>query len=97
MNINDITIGDLLVLIAGVTTVIGFVAKIKTPVDSFNSRIVKIEQHVDADNERLRELENDTKMLLKATRVLIAHSVTNNETGELKKVQAEIDNYLINK
>ena len=97
MNFDNITIGDVLVILAGLTTIIGFVTKIKTPVDNFNNRIVKIEQHVDSDNERLKSLEEDTKLLLKATRTLISHSVTNNNTGELKKVQTEIDEYLINK
>lgn len=97
MNFNDITVGDLLVLIAGITTVVGFIAKIKSPVDNFSTRITKIEQRQAEDDERLKALEDDTKLILKATRVLIAHSVTNNETGELRKVQAEIDEYLINK
>lgn len=97
MSFNNITIGDILVIIAGVTTIIGFVSKVKTPVDSFNARLTKVEQHQANDNEKLKELENDTKLLLKATRTLISHSVTNNSTGELKKVQAEIDEYLINK
>lgn len=97
MNFNNITIGDILVIIAGITTIIGFISKVKTPVDSFNARITKIEQRQAKDDERLKALEDDTKLILKATRVLIAHSVTNNETGELRKVQAEIDEYLINK
>lgn len=97
MNFNNITIGDILVIIAGLTTIIGFISKVKTPVDSFNTRITKIEQRQAKDDERLKSLEDDTKLILKATRVLIAHSVTNNETGELRKVQAEIDEYLINK
>lgn len=97
MNFNNITVGDLIVLIAGITTIVGFVAKIKTPVDNFNARIAKIEERQKNDDERLKSLEEDTKLILKATRVLIAHSVTNNETGELRRVQAEIDEYLINK
>lgn len=97
MNFNNITIGDILVIIAGLTTIVGFISKVKTPVDSFNTRITKIEQRQAIDDERLKALEDDTKLILKATRVLIAHSVTNNETGELRKVQAEIDEYLINK
>ncbi len=97
MNFNNITVGDILVIIAGLTTIIGFISKVKTPVDSFNARITKIEQRQAIDDERLKSLEDDTKLILKATRVLIAHSVTNNETGELRKVQAEIDEYLINK
>lgn len=97
MNFNNITIGDVLVIIAGITTIVGFITKITSPYQELKSRIQKIEEHQDNDNERLKALEDDTRMILKATRVLVAHSVTNNNTGELKRVQEEIDNYLINK
>lgn len=97
MNFNDITLGDLLVLIAGLTTIIGFITKVMSPYTDLRKRIEKVEEHQANDNERLKALEEDTRMILKATRVLVAHSVTNNNTGELKKVQAEMDDYLINK
>ena len=97
MNFNDITMGNILVLIAGVTTLIGFITKITSPYTDLKNRIEKVEEHQDTDNKRLKALEDDTRLILKATRVLVAHSVSNNNTGELKKVQSEIDNYLINK
>lgn len=97
MNFNDITIGDILVLIAGLTTLIGFITKVTSPYTELKSRLEKVEEHQNNDNERLKALEDDTRMILKATRVLVAHSVSNNNTGELKRIQEEIDNYLINK
>lgn len=97
MNMNDITIGDLLVIIAGLTTIIGFITKVMSPYTDLRKRIEKVEEHQANDLERLKTMENDMRMMLKATRVLVAHSVTNNNTGELKKVQAEMDDYLINK
>lgn len=97
MNFNDITMGNIVVLIAGLTTLIGFITKITSPYTDLKNRIEKVEEHQDTDNKRLKALEDDTRLILKATRVLVAHSVSNNNTGELKKVQSEIDNYLINK
>lgn len=97
MNMNDITIGDLLVIIAGLTTIIGFITKVMSPYTDLRKRIEKVEEHQANDLERLKTMENDMRMMLKATRVLVAHSVTNNNTGELKKVQAEMDDYLVNK
>lgn len=97
MNFNEITISDILVIIAGITTIVGFITKVTSPYTDLKNRITKIEQHQDADNQRLKALEDDTRLILKATRVLVAHSVTNNNTGELKRVQEEIDTYLINK
>ena len=97
MNFNDITIGDILIIIAGITTILGFITKVTSPYQELRNRIQKVEEHQANDNERLKALEEDTRMILKATRVLVAHSVTNNNTGELRRVQEEIDNYLINK
>lgn len=97
MNFNNITVGDILVVAAGITTLIGFFTKVTSPYTELRNRIQKVEEHQANDNERLKALEEDTRMILKATRVLVAHSVTNNNTGELKKVQAEMDDYLINK
>ncbi len=97
MDFNSITLSEILVMIAGVTTIIGFITKVTSPWSELKKRIEKVEEHQNNDNTRLKMLEDDTKMILKATRVLVAHSVTNNNTGELKRVQAEIDDYLINK
>lgn len=97
MNFNDITIGDILIIIAGITTILGFITKVTSPYQELKNRMQKVEEHQANDNERLKALEEDTRMILKATRVLVAHSVTNNNTGELRRVQEEIDNYLINK
>ena len=97
MNFNSLTIGEIVVIIAGITTIAGFVTKITSPWNELKTRIEKIENHQANDNERLKAMEEDTRLILKATRTLVLHSVTNNSTGELKKIQEEIDNYLINK
>ena len=67
------------------------------PIKTFEDRVKSLEDHQDNDNKRLKQLEEDTRMILRATRVLVAHSATNNEKGELKKIQNDIDEYLINK
>lgn len=97
MNLENITIADILVLIAGVTTIVGFISKLTSPYSELKTRITKIEQHQDSDNIRLKQVENDTKMILKATRVLVEHSYTNNATGKLEKIKLDLDDYLINK
>ena len=97
MNFNDITIGQLLVLIAAITAIATFISKVTTPVKTFEKRVSDLEQHLDNDNKRLKLLEQDTRLILKATRVLVMHSVSSNNTGELKEIQEEIDDYLISK
>lgn len=97
MNFNDITIGQLLVLIAAITAIATFIGKVSTPVKTFEKRVSDLEQHLDNDNKRLKLLEQDTRLILKATRVLVLHGISSNNTGELKEIQEEIDDYLISK
>ena len=97
MNFNDITIGQLLVLIAAITAIATFISKVTTPVKTFEKRVSDLEQHLDNDNKRLKLLEQDTRLILKATRVLVLHGISSNNTGELKEIQEEIDDYLISK
>ena len=97
MDFNTITIGQVLVLIAGITAIASFISRVASPFNDLKQRVGKVEEHQNSDLERLKALEDDTKMILKATRTLINHSITNNSTGELKRIQNEIDEYLINK
>lgn len=97
MNFNEITIGELLVVIAGITAIVSFVTKMTSPFTELRNRMDKVEAHINNDNIRLKALEEDTKMILRATRVLVMHGASNNEKGELKKIQNELDEYLINK
>lgn len=97
MSFNELTISDLVVIIGSLMAIISFATRIASPITALNKRIEKIEEHQNADNERLKALEGDCRMILKATRVLVAHSVNGNSTGELKRIQNEMDEYLINK
>lgn len=97
MNFNEITLGQILEIGSVITAIVLLYKNATAPVKSFAKRVSDLEAHIDNDNKRLKALESDTKMILKATRVLVAHSVNGNSTGELKKVQTEIDDYLINK
>lgn len=97
MNLENITIGQVLEFGSVLTAIILLYQKAAKPVKTFDTRVRDLESHLDNDNRRLKVLEEDTKMILKATRVLVAHEVSHNESGELKKVQDEIDEYLINK
>ena len=97
MDINNITIGQIIEIGSVITALFLLYKNATQPVKSFAKRVSDLETHIDNDNKRLKALESDTKMILRATRVLVAHGASNNEKGELKKVQNEIDEYLINK
>ena len=94
---NDITIGQLVDWGQVIVTIVGIIVFAYNPIKKYNERLSKLEQSQKEDDKNIKALEQDLKMVLKGTKVLIAHSITNNETGELKKVQSELDDYLINK
>lgn len=97
MEFNEITMSMLLSWIGGVSVIVGFVAMVGKPFKKYDERLKTIEQYKQTDNERLNDLEKDTKLILRSVKVLVAHSVSGNSTGELKKIQNEIDEYLISK
>lgn len=97
MDIEEITLGNIIQIGSVITALILLYKNATKPVKTFTKRVEDLETHLDNDNKRLKILEEDIRMILKATRVLVMHSVSNNETGELKKIQEEIDEYLINK
>ena len=97
MNIENLTLGEVLQIGSVITALVLLYQKAAKPVKTFEKRVTDLETHLDNDNKRLKTLESDTKLILKATRVLVSHSMSGNDTGELKKIQDEIYNYLENK
>lgn len=97
IDIQEITLGQLVTAIGFIIILVGYINQALKPLKDFTKRIDQIEQHQDNDNKRLNKLEQETHLILKATRVLVSHSVDNNHTGDLKKMQDEIDDYLVNK
>ena len=45
----------------------------------------------------LREIQEDQKRTMRAVVLLLCHAETGNNTGEIKKGRAELEDYLINK
>lgn len=71
-------------------------------VDSATHPLRDINRKLDADKRRLEEheeqirnLKNDMKEIMLSQNVMLSHMVTNNNTGELKKRQDELNEYLI--
>lgn len=95
--IENITLGEIIGAFGVITSLVLIYQKVTGPIKSFTKRVDDLEKHADNDNKRLKTIEEDNKMMLRSIRVLIAHSVDNNHTGELKETQKEIDEYLINK
>lgn len=93
----QITLSEIVVGLGLIVALFGYVKTLTAPITEFKREVEAIKLHQDNDNKRLNTLEKDTRMILKATRTLVAHGVDSNHTGELKKMQDELDEYLINK
>lgn len=96
----QITVNTLLA-IAAVAVAFWSVRKIymeaKQPTKETEKRLKALEEHQDNDNERLKDLEEMTKLTLRAQLALIDSITANgdNKLDELHAVQKEIQNYLI--
>ena len=60
-------------------------------------RLEDVEEHLDNDNRRLKDLEEASRLNLRAQLVIIDHLTTGNHTDQLKGVKEDIQKYLINK
>lgn len=52
---------------------------------------------LDEHDRILREIQEDQKRTMRAVVLLLSHAETGNNTGEIKKGRAELEDYLINK
>lgn len=75
----------------------------KKPADKMDERIKHNEECLDRDNKRLKKLEEDINHISKATSVLmrgelaiLGHMADGNNTGEMAKMEKEIQDFLIN-
>lgn len=54
-------------------------------------------ERLDEHDRILREIREDQKRTMKAVALLLSHAETGNNTGEIKKGRAELEEYLINR
>lgn len=79
-------------------------ARAKEPEQEQNDRIKALEEDVkeikaklNKDNERLVKHETSEQVMMQAIKALLNHSINGNNTEEMEKAAAELDNYLIKK
>lgn len=96
-NLEQITLGELVTAAAFITLLVTYIKNALKPLNDFTKRIDDIEAHQDNDNKRLKQLEEETRLILKATLVLVKHGEDNNHTGELAQMEKNINEYLLNK
>ena len=74
----------------------------KKPSDDINARIDNHGKMLDNDNKRIKELEDQLNyisssigVLMRCDLVILGHLRTNNNTGQMSKMEAEIQEFLI--
>lgn len=77
---------------------------LRQPIEDLDNRVSKLEKKIDRDNDRLDSLEamakedaQAIKILLKSTKAMVEHFRTKNNSEGMASVEAEIDEFLINK
>lgn len=94
-------IAFIVALSGGIGAIVGWVISPIKKRDDQNKalelRVKKNEEHLDADNVRLNQLESDTKQILLSVDVLLQHSIDGNNTEALRQRKRELNSYLINR
>lgn len=103
----SITIGQVkdfaivLLALAGVVVLIGNVIKTfkdwRKPHDNLNEWKRNVDDKLDADNERLKSMEDGNKVICRGILALLSHEINGNSDDKLRASQTEITNYLIDR
>ena len=107
----DITFGQLaglaalvLVLVGAYNTVMGAVKNYReekkrkdAPVNTLEDTVKKHDERLAKDHERLNDLENSNRIILRALMAMLSHEINGNSDDKLKDSFDEIQKYLIQK
>ena len=101
----------LITISAAVAVIVSAVKKLKEPenvqnkklediskkIDSLEARLKIHEEYFNNDNRRISAIEEGNRVTQKALLALMSHAINGNDIDELKKAQASLKEYLINK
>ena len=107
----DITFGQLvglaalvLVLVGAYNTVMGAVKNYReekkrkdAPVNTLEDTVKKHDERLAKDHERLNDLEDSNRIILRALMAMLSHEINGNSDDKLKDSFDEIQKYLIQK
>ena len=99
---------SILALIVSIGSAAGYISKavksVKTPEQKQNERITtleermtKVESAVSQFKEKFTEIEENSRIQMKALLALLSHGIDGNNTAEMKKAHDEITDYLLRK
>ena len=77
---------------------------LKKPSEDTKTQFGLVNQKLDNDNKRIKELENQLKyisnavgVLMRCDLVILGHLRTNNNTGQMTKMEQEITDFLVDR
>lgn len=83
------------VLITSVWAVFKIIREINKPNDDLKRTVEQHSVALDNDNKRLKQLDDDNRMILQSLLVIVNHSIDNNGIDKLKEARTELQEYLI--
>lgn len=93
-----------LVLIGAYNTVMGAIKTHReeqrrkdAPVNNLEEQVKGHEEKLKRDNDRLKELEDGNRIMMRAMMALLSHDINGNSSEKLKQSLEEIQQYLIDK
>lgn len=93
-----------LILIGAYNTVMGAIKTHReeqrrkdAPVNNLEEQVKGHEEKLKRDNDRLKELEDGNRIMMRAMMALLSHDINGNSSEKLKQSLEEIQQYLIDK
>ena len=83
------------VLITSVWAVFKIIREINKPNDDLKRTVEQHSVALENDNKRLKQLDDDNRMILQSLLVIVNHSIDNNGIDKLKEARTELQEYLI--
>lgn len=66
-------------------------------ITGLESRMDKVERHLDSDNVRIKSIEEGNKVTQKALLALMSHALNDQDNDKLMEAKDELERYLINR
>lgn len=66
-------------------------------ITGLESRMDKVEHHLDSDNTRIKSIEEGNKVTQKALLALMSHALNDQDDTKLMEAKDELERYLINR
>ncbi len=71
--------------------------EIRRPSDDVKAKLKQHDQFLDADNKRLKEIEESNHLILQSLLAIVNHDITGNGVENMKKIRDNLQEFLVNR